>query len=105
MTDKEIYELLVAEDDYGNVIMEDDDGKKFEMEQIGIIPMHGVIYAVLDLLKVDDVAINEEDGGIVMLELDYDEESDEYFVSTVEEDELFEEVMAEFEKIPEDPEI
>ncbi len=102
MTDREIYELLVSDDDYGNVFMEDDDGKKFEMEQIGIIPMHGVIYAVLDLLKVDDVVISEDDGGIVMLELDYDEESDEYFVSTVEDDEIFEEVMAEFEKIPEE---
>ncbi len=102
MTDKEIYELLVADDDYGNVFMEDDDGKKFEMEQIGIIPMHGVIYAVLDLLKVDDVEISEDDGGIVMLELDYDEESDEYYVSTVEDDEIFEEVMFEFEKIPEE---
>jgi len=102
LTDREIYELLVSDDDYGNVFMEDDDGKKFEMEQIGIIPMHGVIYAVLDLLKVDDVVISEDDGGIVMLELDYDEESDEYFVSTVEDDEIFEEVMAEFEKIPEE---
>jgi len=102
LTDKEIYELLVADDDYGNVFMEDDDGKKFEMEQIGIIPMHGVIYAVLDLLKVDDVEISEDDGGIVMLELDYDEESDEYYVSTVEDDEIFEEVMFEFEKIPEE---
>jgi len=102
LTDKEIYELLVADDDYGNVFMEDDDGKKFEMEQIGIIPTHGVIYAVLDLLKVDDVEISEDDGGIVMLELDYDEESDEYYVSTVEDDEIFEEVMFEFEKIPEE---
>lgn len=105
MTDKEIYELLVSDDDFSNVVLLDDDGKKFEMEQVGIIPMHGVVYGILDLLKVDDVEVDEEEGGIVMLELDYDEEADEYYVSTVEDDELFDEVMEEFEKLPEEPEI
>jgi len=105
MTDKEIYELLVSDTDYGNVILIDDEGKKFEMAQLGIIPMHGVVYGILELLRVDDVEVGEADGGIVMLELDYDEEGDEYYVSTVEDDELFDEVMEEFEKLPEEPEI
>ncbi|NLZ62156.1 MAG: DUF1292 domain-containing protein [Acholeplasmataceae bacterium] len=101
MTDKEIYELLLKEDAFDNIELTDDDGKVFELEQIGTIPMHGVVYAILNLLKIDGKLVDEEDQGLVMLELDYDEESDEYYVSTIEDDELFDEVIEEFEKLPE----
>jgi hypothetical protein len=63
--------------------------------------MHGVVYAVLNLLKIDGKDVDPEDQGLVMLELDYDEETDEYFVSTIDDDDLFDEVIAEFEKLPE----
>ncbi len=102
MTDKEIYELLLDEARLDNVILKDDDGKEFEMEQIGVIPLHGVVYAILDLIKIDGKQITEAESGLVMLELDYDEEADEYYVSTIDDDELFAEVIAEFEKLPED---
>ncbi|MGI6392036.1 MAG: DUF1292 domain-containing protein [Candidatus Izemoplasmatales bacterium] len=101
MTDKEIYELLLKEDAFDNIELTDDDGKVFELEQIGTIPMHGVVYAILSLLKINGELVDEEDQGLVMLELDYDEESDEYYVSTIEDDELFDEVIEEFEKLPE----
>lgn len=100
MTDKEIYEFLLDDTNSENLVMSDDFGKTFEMVQIGTIPMHGVIYAVLDLFKIDGVEVSSDESGIVMLELDFDEESDEYFVSTVEDDELFDEVMSAFEKLP-----
>ena len=100
MTDKEIYELLLKEDCFDNIELDDDDGKLFEMEQIGVIPLHGVVYAILNLLKIDGESVAEADRGLVMFELDYDEEADEYFVSTIEDDELFDEVIAEFEKLP-----
>jgi hypothetical protein len=73
----------------------------FELEQLGIIPLHGVVYAIMNLVKIEGVEVKEEDQGLVMLELDYDEESDEYFVSTIEDDDLFDEVLSEFEKLPE----
>ncbi|MDD3113045.1 MAG: DUF1292 domain-containing protein [Candidatus Izemoplasmatales bacterium] len=101
MTDKEIYQQLVNEETQNHIILTDDDQKTFELEPLGIIPLHGVIYAVLDLLKIEGQPVSDEDGGIVMLELDYDEEEDEYFVSTVDDDELFDEVITEFEKLPE----
>lgn len=100
MTDKEIYLQLVEQESTESIVLLDDDAKKFELEPLGIIPMHGVIYAVLDLLKIDDQPVSEADGGLVMLELDFDEEEDEYYVSTVEDDELFDEVIEEFEKLP-----
>ena len=58
--------------------------------------------AILDLIKIDGKQITEAESGLVMLELDYDEEADEYYVSTIDDDELFAEVIAEFEKLPED---
>ena len=101
MTDKEIYKLLVSDESIENIVLDDDDNRQFVLEPLGIIPMHGVIYAILDLMTIDDKPVSEEDGGLVMLELDYDEEADEYYVSTVEDDELFDEVIVEFEKLPE----
>ncbi|MDD4184013.1 MAG: DUF1292 domain-containing protein [Candidatus Izemoplasmatales bacterium] len=101
MTDKEIYELLLSEETLDNIELTDDDGKIFELEQLGIIPLHGVVYAIMNLVKIEGVEVKEEDQGLVMLELDYDEESDEYFVSTIEDDDLFDEVLSEFEKLPE----
>ncbi|MBU1144328.1 MAG: DUF1292 domain-containing protein [Firmicutes bacterium] len=100
MTDKEIYEIILDETKMDNIIMVDDENKTFEMAQIGVIPMHGVIYAVLDLLKIDGIEMAEDDQGIVLLELDFDEETNEYFVSTVEDDDLFDEVLDAFEELP-----
>ncbi|MDD5293274.1 MAG: DUF1292 domain-containing protein [Candidatus Izemoplasmatales bacterium] len=101
MTDREIYELVTSENNEANVVLSDDEGKVFEMEQLGIIPLHGVVYAVLSLLKIEGKEVEDDEAGLVMLECDYDEESDEYYVSTVEDDELFDSVIAEFEKLPE----
>lgn len=100
MTDKEIYEAILSEDNMDNIILTDDNQSKFEMAQVGVIPLHGVIYAVLDLLKIDDHDVEEEEKGIVLLELDYDEEENMYFVSTVEDDDLFDEVMDAFDQLP-----
>lgn len=100
MTDKEIYEILLSDNHQENIVLFDDDQKKFELIQLGIVPMHGVVYAVLDLFKIDDVEITEEDSGLVILELDYDDESDTYYVTTVDDDELFDEIMEAFDQLP-----
>lgn len=100
MNDKEIYNLLLDEDNTENLTMTDDFGSSFEMEELGLIPMHGVVYAVMDLVKINGKPVNDEEQGLVLLELDFDEESDEYYVSAIEDDDLFDEVMAEFEKLP-----
>ena len=104
MTDKEIYEKIVSTDDFGNLVLKDDNDVEFELEQLGVIPLHGVLYGIMNLLKIDGIPVTEEEAGVVMLELDYDEEADEYYVSTVEDDDLFDEVMEEFEKLPEEQE-
>ena len=101
MSDREIYELVTSNNNEENIVLSDDEGKVFEMEQLGIIPLHGVVYAVLSLLKIEGKEVEDDEAGLVMLECDYDEESDEYYVSTVEDDELFDSVIAEFEKLPE----
>jgi hypothetical protein len=102
MNDKEIFLALLDENNLENIIMNDDEGNKFEMSQIGTIPMHGIIYGILDLLKINDVEVTAEEAGLVMFELDYDDEGDQYYVETVEEDELFNEVMDAFNKLPEE---
>ncbi len=100
MKDKEIYEFLLDENNKENLTMTDDFGSNFEMEELGLIPLHGVIYAVMDLVKINGNLVNEEEQGLVLLELDYDDESDEYFVSAIEDDDLFDEVIAAFEALP-----
>ena len=102
MNDKEIFLALLDENNLENIIMNDDEGNKFEMSQIGTIPMHGIIYGILDLLKINDVEVTAEEAGLVMFELDYDDEGDQYYVETVEDDELFNEVMDAFNKLPEE---
>jgi len=102
MNDKEIFLALLDENNLENIIMSDDEGNKFEMSQIGTIPMHGIIYGILDLLKINDVEVTAEEAGLVMFELDYDDEGDQYYVETVEDDELFNEVMDAFNKLPEE---
>ncbi|MDD3478536.1 MAG: DUF1292 domain-containing protein [Candidatus Izemoplasmatales bacterium] len=100
MTDKEIYLFLVDDTSNGILTLKDDDGTSFELEQLGLIPMHGVLYAIMDLKKIEGKEVTEEEAGIVLLELDMDEEEDMYYVQTVEDDELFDEVMDAFEALP-----
>jgi len=102
MNDKDIYVAMLNDDNLENIVMIDDDGNKFEMTQIGTMPMHGVVYGILDLIKINDIDVTEEESGLVMLELDSDEESGECFVSTVEDDELFNEVLDAFNNAPEE---
>ncbi|HOP57410.1 MAG TPA: DUF1292 domain-containing protein [Bacillota bacterium] len=99
MTNKELYDLLTG-DGFCTIELDGDDNRKYEMEQIGLLPMHGVTYAIMNILKVDDTPVDKNDAGVVLFELDFDDETEEYFVATVEEDDVFEEVMTEFEKIP-----
>lgn len=101
MNDKEIYLTMMDENNLDNIIMTDDDNNEFEMEQLGTIPMHGVVYGILDLIKINGKEVTDEESGLVMFELDYDEEADEYYVSTVEEDDLFNEVIEAFNALPE----
>jgi hypothetical protein len=99
MNDKQIIEQLLDPENRENVIIVDDFKATFEMVQLGTIPMHGVIYAVLDLVKIDGEPIAEEDAGLVILELDFDSENDEYYVTTVEDDTLFDEVIESYEAL------
>lgn len=99
MNDKELIQQLLDDDFIGNVSLIDDENNHFEMAQLGIIPMHGVVYAVLDLLAINHQEVSEEDAGLVVLELDFDPEMDEYFVTTVEDDDLFDEVIAAYEAL------
>ncbi len=99
MNDKQIIEQLLDPENLENVTVVDDFNATFEMLQLGTIPMHGVVYAVLDLLKIDGVPVGEEDAGLVILELDFDPETDEYYVTTVEDDALFDEVIEAYEAL------
>ena len=102
MNDKEIYLALMDENNLDDIIMTDDEGNKFQMEQIGTITMHGVVYGILDLVKINDTPVTEEEAGLVMFELDYDEEAEAFYVSTVEDDEIFNEVIEAFNELPEE---
>ncbi len=102
MNDKEIFTAMLDENNLDNIIMTDDEGNTFEMEQIGTIPMHGVIYGILDLIKINNKEVTEEEAGLVMFELDFDEEINEYYVTTIEDDDLFDEVIEAFNALPEE---
>lgn len=101
MNDKEIIKAILDDDNFENIIMTDDNKDTFEMAQLGYVPLHDLLYAVLDLISINGVPVKEEDAGLVVLELDFDEDAGEYYVSSVEDDELFEEVLKAFEAIPE----
>lgn len=101
MNDKEIIQAILDDDNYENIIMTDDNKDTFEMAQLGYVPLHDLLYAVLDLLKINGTPVSDEDAGLVVLELDFDEDTGEYYVSTVEDDQLFDEVLKAFEAIPE----
>lgn len=101
MTDKEIIQAILDDDNYENILMKDDNEDTFEMAQLGYVPLHDLLYAVLDLLKINGIPVSDEDAGLVVLEMDFDEESGEYYISTVEDDQLFEEVLKAYEAIPE----
>mgnify|MGYP001810626008 CR=1 FL=1 len=102
MNDREIYEAILNDDNLENITMTDDDGRVFEMAQIGTMPMHDVVYGILELLTIDGREVTEEEAGLVMLELDCDDETGEIYVSTVDEDDLFDEVLDAFNALPED---
>ncbi len=100
MNDKEIYEKLLVKGETDNIVLEDDNDVLFELRQVGLVPMRGVHYAICEIVKMDNEPFEEEDGGIVMLELDYDDQEDEYYVVAVEDNDIFDEVMEAFEEIP-----
>ncbi len=100
MSDKEIYEKLMSGDIDENIVMTGDDGQKYEMEPVGMIPLYGVTYAVMNLLKINGVEAADKDNGVIILELDKNDEENECYVSAVDDDDLFEAVMDEFEKLP-----
>jgi len=102
MNDKEIIEAILDNENYENIVMTDDNNDTFEMAQLGYVPLHGVLYAVLDLLKINNEEVGEEDAGLVILELDIDEETGDHFVSTVEDDELFDQVVQAYQDISEE---
>lgn len=97
MNDKQIIEQLLDEQNLEPIILTDDYHDTFKMAQLGTIPMHGMVYAVLDLLEINGSPVAEEDAGLVVLELDFDPENDLYYVETVEDDALFDEVVAAYE--------
>lgn len=101
MNDKEIIQAILDDDNYENIVMTDDNKDTFELAQLGYVPLHDLLYAVLDLVKINGAPVSDEDAGLVVLELDFDEEAGEYYVSSVEEDALFDEVLKAFDAIPE----
>lgn len=101
MTDKEIITKILDDTNTDIISMTDDDNNTFDMEQLGVVPLHGVVYAILDLLKINGIPVSEEDAGVVMLELDFDPEANEYFIQSVEDDDIFDEVIQAYEAIEE----
>jgi hypothetical protein len=99
MTDQQIIEQLLDEHNAEPIVLTDDFNDTFKMAQLGTIPLHGVVYAVLDLLEINGTPVSEEDAGLVVLELDFDSESGWYYVETVEDDALFDEVIAAYEAV------
>jgi len=102
MNDREIYAAMLDDDNLDNIIMTDDDGNTFEMVQIGTMPMHDVVYGILDLVKINGRDVTEDESGLVMLELDCDDDSGDVYVSTVDEDDLFNEVLEAFNALPDE---
>jgi hypothetical protein len=100
MSDKEIINQILDDNNIEHVILVDEESNTFEMAQLGVIPLHGVVYAVLDLIAINHQPVSEEDAGVVILELDFDPEADEYFITTLEDDDIFDEVMAVYESLP-----
>lgn len=99
MTDQQIIEQLLDEHNTDPIVLTDDFNDTFKMAQLGTIPLHGVVYAVLDLLEINGMPVSEEDAGLVVLELDFDSENGWYYVETVEDDQLFDEVIAAYEAV------
>lgn len=99
MNDKATILQLLDDENLEPIQLIDDEGNHFEMAQLGIIPKHGVVYAILDLLKINHEVVAPEDAGLVILELDFDPEQDEYFITTVEDDVLFEEIIEAYEAL------
>lgn len=102
MNDREIYEKILADDNLENIVMTDDDGNTFEMAQIGTMPMHGVVYGILDLLRINGRDVTDDEAGLVMFELDVDADTGEVFVTTVEDDDRFNEVLDAFNAVPDE---
>lgn len=99
MDDKATILQLLDDENLEPIQLIDDEGNHFEMAQLGIIPKHGVVYAILDLLKINHEVVAPEDAGLVILELDFDPEQDEYFITTVEDDVLFDEIIEAYEAL------
>lgn len=102
MSDAEIISAILDYENLDNIIMTDDNNDTFEMMQLGVVPLHDMTYAVLDLLSINGEEVSEEDQGLVILELDIDEETGERIVSTVEDDDLFSEIVEAYEAIPDE---
>jgi hypothetical protein len=102
MSDAEIISAILNYDNLDDIVMSDDNNDVFEMMQLGVVPMHDMTYAVLDLLKINGEEVSEEDQGLVILELDIDEETGERVVTTVEDEDLFNEIIAAYEDIPDE---
>ncbi|MDP2426444.1 MAG: DUF1292 domain-containing protein [Candidatus Izemoplasmatales bacterium] len=100
MSDKDIINQILDDNNVEHVILVDEESNTFEMAQLGVIPLHGVVYAVLDLIAINHQRVSEEDAGVVILELDFDPEADEYFITTIEDDDIFNEVMEVYESLP-----
>jgi len=60
MSDAEIISAILDYDNLDDIVMSDDNDDVFEMMQLGVVPLHDMTYAVLDLLKINGEEVSEK---------------------------------------------
>lgn len=91
--EKSILDILLDEEDTGNIVLQDDDGKDIELEQVAVIPLDERLFVILHPLNVDGMAADEA------LVFEYQETDDGESLFVVEDDELSKQVFDEYHKL------
>ncbi len=72
------YEKIIDPNNNENVIITNSNGKSFELEQIALIPLHEIGYAILK--PIDYVSLNLEEDEPLIFKLNDEEETIELCV-------------------------
>ena len=92
-SDKSAEERILDPDDYSNVFLCDGKGNEIEFEQIAVIPLNDNVYCIL--LPTDPQAIGVKEDEAVMFSV-------LPFVSVVTDDDIFDAIIIEYQKLLED---
>ena len=86
-------------EDFGNdyVVLMDQDGKEVEFEHIDSLEHNNEVYVALMPVMQDPMDIIDADGELVILKVVIEEESGDEILSTIDDDDEYDEVAAIFE--------